>query len=247
MSWRTDSHPMRSAGAEESRSPAIDPVLVNIGAGRTRIPGFVNVDLARQADVSLDLSEDPLPFDDSSVDLVFSYHTLEHVPNYLFALGEIHRVLKHGAPFLLGVPYVSLTYAHQVNPYHLHNFNEVSFDFFEPVRRGSAVAQESNSIAFEKVFHRFHYIAPFGLLPPPIRGWARRHLLNTVRKIDYGLIAVKQTTPVHADARALKEEFDRLLESRVPYGSPTRGNLPRRPPAARRYAARIYRWSRGGS
>ena len=87
----------------------------------------------------MDLGRDKLPFENDTVDLIFSYHTLEHIPDYLFALSEIHRVLKHGGLFLVGLPYVTLTEYHLVNPYHLHNFNEFSFDFFDAKRlKGSA-------------------------------------------------------------------------------------------------------------
>jgi predicted SAM-dependent methyltransferase len=120
------------------------PLCLNIGAGRTYIPNFVNVDIDPKADVCVDLSKDRLPFEDNSVDLIFSYHAMEHIPDYLFALSEIYRVLKHGGRFLVGLPYVSLTEYHLVNPYHLHNFNEYSFDFFDPEKlKGSAAEQNS--------------------------------------------------------------------------------------------------------
>ena len=219
---------------------------INIGAGASHIPGFVNVDIAKHADVSIDLGTTPLPFDDDSVDLAFSYHTLEHVGDYLFALGEIHRVLRHGAPFLVGLPYVSLTYWHQVNPYHLHDFNEDSFDFFDPRKlQGSAVEEETRSpITFTKVFHRFHYMGAVHLLPPPMKDWARVHLLNTVRKIDFGLIAVKERSPVAGDPREMKAEFDRLLASRRPYGAPAKA-APPAPPSLRKRVRRARQWWHG--
>ena len=105
-------------------------IKLNIGAGRTYIPGFVNVDISEKADISLDLNCERLPFDDNSVDLVFTYHLLEHLSDYLFALGEIHRVIKHGGQLLIGVPYVTSTEFNLVNPYHKQHFNEYSFDFF---------------------------------------------------------------------------------------------------------------------
>jgi SAM-dependent methyltransferase len=197
-------------------------VRLNVGAGRTFIPGFVNVDISPKADVTLDLGRDRLPFDDDSVDLVFSYHTLEHVDDYLFALGEIHRVLKHGGRFLVGLPYATLTEFHLVNPYHRHNFNEHSFRFFDPGElKGSAA--EPNAIIFREVFHRFHYMRGFHLTPPPLRTWCRRHLFNVVRKIDFGHLAVKDPErPLPADAvnpRAMKAEFDACFRARTPHGS----------------------------
>ncbi len=196
---------------------------LNIGAGRTRIPGFVNIDVSSRAEVTLDLGRDPLPFPDDSVELVFSYHTLEHVEDYLFALAEIHRVLKHGGLLLLGLPYVTLTEYNLVNPYHRHNFNEHSFRFFDRAGlKGSAV--EENPILFDPMFHRFHYIGGFHLVPPPLRGWCRRHLFNVVRKIDFGLVCVKRTsTPLpEVSPSELRREFRRCLASRVPYDAEVR-------------------------
>jgi SAM-dependent methyltransferase len=193
------------------------PIQLNIGAGQTYIPGFVNIDISDKADIQLDLSRDRLPFNADSVELVFSYHTLEHVPDYLFALSEIHRVLRHGGRFLVGLPYATLTEYHLVNPYHFHSFNEYSFDFFCPEKlKGSAA--ETNPIIFNKIFHRFHYIGIFKIIPPPLRTWCRRHLLNVVRKIDYGLISIKNTeTGSHANKDSLMKEFQNCLNSRIPY------------------------------
>jgi predicted SAM-dependent methyltransferase len=194
------------------------PVKLNIGAGKTYLPGFINIDISTKADLVLDIGTTPLPFEDNSVDLIFSYHTLEHVPNYLFALSEVHRVLKHGAIFLVGLPYVSSTDRHLVNPYHLHNFNEHSFDFFSrKIIKGSAA--EENQILFEKVFHRFHYFGLFKIIPPPLSTWLRRHLLNVVKKIDFGLIAVKSPneTIKPCDKATLILKFDECLNSRVRY------------------------------
>jgi SAM-dependent methyltransferase len=192
-------------------------IALNIGASQTYIPGFINIDISSKADVSLDLSKDRLPFENSSVDMIFSYHTLEHVPNYLFSLSEIHRVLKHGGRFLVGLPYVTLTEYNLVNPYHLHNFNEFSFDFFDRTKlKGSA--SETNPILFTKIFHRFDYIGLFKFLPFPIQTWCRRHLLNVVRKIDFGLLAIKRIdeVPIYPKDKLLYE-FDTCLNSRVIY------------------------------
>jgi SAM-dependent methyltransferase len=197
----------------------VKEVKLNIGAGHTNIPGFINIDISSRADISLDLGKDRLPFDDDSVDLIFSYHTLEHVPDYLFALSEIHRVLKHGGRFLVGLPYVTLTEFHLVNPYHLHNFNEFSFDFFD-MKKLKGSAAEANPVLFNKVFHRFHYIGIFNKVPEPFRSWCRRHLFNVVQKIDYGLICVKRMdgTVPSCDGKLLRQEFDECLSSCIPYG-----------------------------
>ncbi len=131
----------------------MNELRLNIGAGHTYIPGFTNVDVSDQAEIQVDLGRESLPFETDSVDLVFSYHTLEHIDDYLFALGEIHRVLRNGGRFLLGVPYVTLTEYNLINPYHRQNFNEYSFDFFNPARL-KGTAAEKNPILFRKIFHK---------------------------------------------------------------------------------------------
>lgn len=45
-----------------------------------------------------------LDFDDGSFDLTFSYHVLEHVPEYQKAIAEMHRVLTPGGTCCVGTP-----------------------------------------------------------------------------------------------------------------------------------------------
>jgi len=198
----------------------MDELKLNIGAGYNFIPGFVNIDISPKADVSLDLNSDPLPFDDNSVDMVFSYHCLEHIENYLFILGEIHRVLKHRGRFLIGLPYATSTKYHLVNPYHHHNYNEYSFDFFDPEKLKGSAAEE-NPIVLKKVFCHFNYMHGFRRMPPPLRNWCRRHLFNVVRAIEFGLLTVKdpQTniSVTKEDRIKLEQEFIDCLDARVNY------------------------------
>ncbi len=191
---------------------------LNIGAGQTHIPGFINVDISTRADISIDLGREKLPLPDDSAELIFSYHTLEHIDNYLFALGEIHRVLRHGGHFLLGVPYVTLSEYHLVNPYHRHNFNEFSFDFFDPARLKGSAAEENN-LCFRKIYHEFHYLSGYRLLPRPVRDWCRRHLFNVVREIEFGLVAIKSSDVMSPfpDPSLLRAEFSKCLQSRRAY------------------------------
>ena len=207
---------------ESKTPPKASPgaLRINLGASQTYLPGFVNVDIAEHAEVTCDLGRDPLPFESGTVDLVFSHHTLEHVPDYLFALSEIFRVLKHDGVLLLQLPYVTLTEFNLVNPYHRHNFSENSFAFFDPARlKGSA--SEGNRIVFSEVFHRFYYRGAFALLPAHLRQWSRRHLFNAVRAFDIALVAVKDSgAPADlgkARAQALETTFDELLAARTPY------------------------------
>lgn len=45
-----------------------------------------------------------LEFSDNQFDFVYSYHALEHIPNYRQALREMHRVLKNDGWYCIGTP-----------------------------------------------------------------------------------------------------------------------------------------------
>jgi len=195
-----------------------DPVRLHLGSGRTRIDGFINIDQIPGSDLCLDLNRDRLPFADDSADCVFAFHALEHLDNYLFALGEIWRVLRHGARLLISVPYVTLSEYNLVNPYHRQHFSEHSFDFFD-IGKLKASANEDSPVLLTKGWHRFHYLPEFKDTPEPARTYARRHYFNVVRAIDFGLYAVKPPATRFAIEpgmqAALCAEFDRILAARV--------------------------------
>jgi predicted SAM-dependent methyltransferase len=193
---------------------------LNIGAGITYIPGFVNIDVTDRADTCLDLNHERLPFDDNSVDLIFTNHTIEHLHGYLHAIGEMHRVLRHGGELLVGVPYVTLTEFNLVNPYHKQHFNEFSFDFFDPEHMLGSAA-ESSGVMFHKVCHRFHYMPEFINEPPDKKEWYRRHCFNVVREITFGVMAIKdkdKPLPIDKDtSQRLLHKYDECMAARVPY------------------------------
>lgn len=215
---------------------------LNIGAGATYLPGFVNIDISEKADLTLDLNKDRLPFEDSSIGLIFSYHCIEHVENYLFVLQEIYRVLRHGGVLLLGVPYVTLTESNLVNPYHKTNFNEHSFKFFEYTRKVSAVETD---VFFKTIGIRIHHMGIFKLLPWPLKTWCRRHLFNTARKIDFVLVAMK---PPYHQVVAIDRStgfalFDKCLQSRIPYEASR--PMPRNKGAILSRTRLVARWWQG--
>lgn len=85
---------------------------VELGGGVNPRPGFVNCDLLQIPGVDhaldferLGVSGVRLPFDDDSVDEVYSSHCLEHVANVPGVMREIARVCKAGAHVEIRVPH----------------------------------------------------------------------------------------------------------------------------------------------
>ena len=78
-----------------------------MGCGTHREPGWLNADSNPQAEIPLVLREgEPLPFVDSSVDVVFSEHFLEHLSfdEGRHFLRESQRILRPGGLFRVSCP-----------------------------------------------------------------------------------------------------------------------------------------------
>ena len=86
-----------------------EALRINVGCGTVSLPGYVNIDLHVQtADLIADAHA--LPFEDNSVDEVYSSHLLEHFSGsqqnfeVLTVLQEWFRVLKPGGVIKVNVP-----------------------------------------------------------------------------------------------------------------------------------------------
>lgn len=108
--------PFARALAEPPNRPPVGElqgIKLNVGGGKghPRVPGWTIVDLREAADVRMDITRERLPFDDGSVAIIFTSHTLEHIyPQQLdFVLGEFHRVLRPSDGLLrISVPDIAL-------------------------------------------------------------------------------------------------------------------------------------------
>lgn len=84
-----------------------EPIKLNLGAGRTKYPGYISVDkeAACKPDVVADLKE-LLPFPDNYADEILLWHVIEHIEEAYQPrlLGEIRRVLKEDGIFYAAYP-----------------------------------------------------------------------------------------------------------------------------------------------
>ncbi len=102
--------PMMQASGLVYRSflaPRSGAVKVQLGPGqRNYLPGWINVDaniFTGKCDVWADLRR-KLPFRDETVDVLYSHHVIEHLPDIAFHFREIYRCLKPGGCFRVGGP-----------------------------------------------------------------------------------------------------------------------------------------------
>jgi len=83
------------------------PIRLHIGCGTRVIPGFKNVDIQEFPHVDHIASAENLNFAaDTSIDLIYSSHVLEHYgrTEFMAVLREWYRVLKIGGVLRISVP-----------------------------------------------------------------------------------------------------------------------------------------------
>jgi len=98
-------------------------VGIDIGCGSNKRHGFIGVDIAPSDGVDhvMNFETDRLPFEDNSVDHVFSNHSFEHIHSPQNILREIIRVCKHGALVEIWTPYLKSNDAFLLGHFSFYN------------------------------------------------------------------------------------------------------------------------------
>lgn len=82
---------------------------INIGSGRRKIDGYINMDgldWDGLTDIKHDMTKYPYPFENETVDEILMVEVLEHIPfkETLNVLNECNRILKEGGKLHIQVP-----------------------------------------------------------------------------------------------------------------------------------------------
>lgn len=107
------------------------PSVLNLGCGRRKIDGALNVDIASavQPDMIVDVTKRPWPLPSNWFREVHAYDVVEHMEDVVGFFEEVHRVSAPGAVVHLAVPHFSSSNAF-TDPTHRHYFGLESFDYF---------------------------------------------------------------------------------------------------------------------
>jgi SAM-dependent methyltransferase len=104
---------------------------LNLGCGRKRIDGAVNVDRAAivKPDVVHDLDLLPWPFEENQFGEIHAYDVIEHCADLVATMNEIHRISANGAVLHVTTPHFSSANSY-IDPTHKHHLSYFSFDYF---------------------------------------------------------------------------------------------------------------------
>lgn len=108
------------------------PKVINLGCGRTRMPGFLNIDIDPRVkpDIVLDISgpvSSALPC--GYFDTIGAHDVLEHIVDLIPAMTNCRDLLKEGGLMDIIVPY-DLSYGAWQDPTHVRAFNERSWLYY---------------------------------------------------------------------------------------------------------------------
>lgn len=107
-------------------------VVLDIGCGKKKQEaGAIGVDCqpGSTADVLANLAAFPWPFAEACATRIYLSHFLEHQPDILRVMAEVHRIGKAGAEVIIVTPHYSSPDSY-TDPTHQHHLGLRSFDYF---------------------------------------------------------------------------------------------------------------------
>jgi SAM-dependent methyltransferase len=117
---------------------------IELGGGINPTPGYTTIDI-EGGHIQADLSQG-IPLDAGCVGVIKASHVLEHLPNPLKSMSEIHRVLADGGWAMIDVPSTDGRGAWQ-DPTHCSYWNQNSFLYY--TRAEQAMYIRNSTIKFQ--------------------------------------------------------------------------------------------------
>ena len=110
--------------------------ILDVGCGWNKTPGAIGIDsnAKSHADVIHDLGVVPYPFADDEFDEIVCRHVVEHVPDVIAFITELHRIGKPRARIKIVTPHYSNP-DWATDPTHRNHLNSYSFNCFIDERR----------------------------------------------------------------------------------------------------------------
>ncbi len=105
---------------------------IDIGCGKKKQEaGAIGLDRqpGSAADVLCELAQFPWPIRDGCAERIYLSHFLEHQPDILRAMAEVHRIARPGAEVIAVTPHYSSPDSF-TDPTHVHHLGLHSFDYF---------------------------------------------------------------------------------------------------------------------
>ena len=177
-----------------------EKIFLDLGRGKRKRSGYIGVDTADLPGVDVVCNiEKGLPFEDDSIDGIYSSFLFEHISDTIFLFQEVYRVSKKDALIEFSVPYYQSMTQYK-DPTHCAIITPETLAYFTNEDwYGSDYGINTN---FETVEIKYQYLKPFNYfahkklfflwpITYPIVLFSRRFLWNVVHSIIVKLRVVK--------------------------------------------------------
>jgi ubiquinone/menaquinone biosynthesis C-methylase UbiE len=127
--------------------------ILDVGCGDAKVRGAVGIDCAPLpgVDVVHDLTKFPWPFPDETFDKVYMLNIIEHLPDTISIMEEVHRLVKKGGTVHIEVVYWN--HMHSISdPQHVRFFNEITWEFFTGKRKGYYTKAQFHLESFDYIY-----------------------------------------------------------------------------------------------
>jgi len=106
---------------------------LQLGCGKNKKEGFINIDRAGDVDLILDVGSQRFPFENNSVDYVVAYDFIEHLDTEQtdYLLDELYRICKPDAIIEFTAPYYTSPVSCRV--WHKQRISETYFADYEAI------------------------------------------------------------------------------------------------------------------
>ena len=124
------------AQPQQKEAVAAAKKVLDVGCGWNKTAGAVGMDSnpKTHADVIHDLGAVPYPFPDNEFDEIVCRHVIEHVPDVMALVSELHRITKPAGRITIVTPHYSNP-DWPTDPTHRNHFNSYSLNCFIDVRQ----------------------------------------------------------------------------------------------------------------
>jgi Glycosyl transferase family 2 len=103
---------------------------LNLGCCDAPLPGYINVDIIPGPGVTVADLRQPWPWEENSIEHVRAWDVIEHLPDKIFTMNELWRVLMPGGTADIAVPTTDGSGAFQ-DPTHVSFWNRRSFIYYQ--------------------------------------------------------------------------------------------------------------------
>ncbi|WP_442481937.1 class I SAM-dependent methyltransferase [Aeoliella sp. SH292] len=112
-------------------APAKELVKIDVGCGQTKRPGWVGLDVVDLpgVDICHDLKQFPWPIESDTASEIILDNVIEHLPDTVATMNELHRITAKGGKVELLYPYFRSKGAYG-DPTHVRFFNEFMIEYF---------------------------------------------------------------------------------------------------------------------